>query len=227
VTAAVPELGPLLGRFSAAEPRGPAVLPLDDLRDDLLSALFAKRAAAVREVEAGQPAAARTQLSREVWLEAFRTAAAATARRCLADVDRRFAAAAAESLIPARTLERWLPAPGDREVVFTRCESAGIPLEEVTPPESAADWEEGLLRTAMALDDSWRRLEAVVEQELVVWDREIASVRAWRRPRAPLWVLSVALVTAAVALGLSLGGYLPAPGPLAALRTWFWSLPWP
>lgn len=227
MTAAVPELGPLLGRFGAAEPRGPAALPLDDLRDELRSALFARRGAAVRDVEAGRPDAARAQLSREVWVETFRAAAAAAARRCLGDVDRRFAAAAAESLIPARRLAERLPAPADREVVFTRCESAGIPLEEVPPPETAADWAEGLLRTAMALDESWLRLERVVEQELVAWDADIASVRAWRRPRAPLWILSLALLSAALALGLSLGGYLPAPGPLAALRTWFWSLPWP
>jgi hypothetical protein len=79
----------------------------------------------------------------------------------------------------------------------------------------------------MALDESWTRLERAVVAELAAWDTEVAAVRGWRRPAGPLGLLSAMTLTLAIGLGLSLGGYLPAPGPLGALQRWFWSLPWP
>jgi len=66
----------------------------------------------------------------------------------------------------------------------------------------------------------------VAESELTSWDREIARVRTWRRSTTTLWIITALAIVATLALGLSLGGYLPAPGPIGVLQRWFWSLPW-
>lgn len=223
----VPEIGPLLGRLATCDPRGPAAFPLDDVRYNLLGGLYARAGLARREMAAGRVDTARHQLSRDAWLADWRGAAATVTQQCLAEIDGRFGAAAAESRMPRRVLERWVPTAEDRLVIRSRIESTGIPLERVRPPETAADWQDGLLRAAMALDESWQRLERAVVAELGDWDGDVTAVRAWRRPSRPLWLLSAMTLALALALGLSLGGYLPAPGPLGTLQRWFWSLPWP
>jgi len=222
----VPELGPLLGRFASGLPRGPAAFPLDDLRFRLLGGLYQRAGAARRELEAGQPERALAQLSREAWLELWREAAGATGDRLLAELDRRLAAAREVSRMPPARLAALRPSDADRRTLRARLDAAGIPLERIEPPESAADLRAALLRAAMALDASWDRLGSVAVGELAAWDREVARVRAWRRSRPLLWVITGTTIVIALALGLSLGGYLPAPGPLGALQRWFWSLPW-
>lgn len=223
----VPELGPLLGRLAHPEPRGPAALPLDDLRLDLLSALYARAGLARREFADRKPDLARHQLSREAWLAVWQDAALRAADRVLARVDQEFTVAAVESRVPPRILARFVPGDEDRRVTRNRILSAGIPLEEVPPPELAAQWEDGLLRAAMALDASWARLEQVVLEELAAHAGPVEQVRRWRRPRGILWAGLTCTFALALLLGLSLGGYLPAPGPLGVLQDWFWSLPWP
>lgn len=223
----VPELGPLLGRMASPAPRGPAELPLDDIRFDLLSGLYARAGLARSELAAGHPDLARHQLSRDAWILVWREAAARVAERLIESLDTRFAEAAAESLMPRRILARRRVTEEDRAVIRNRADACGIALEETPPPEAAGDWAAGLLRAAMALDDGWERLERVVLEELARYGPDIEAVRAWRRPLAALWAWTVVTATVVVLLGLSLGGYLPAPGPLGALQTWFWSLPWP
>jgi len=223
----VPELGPLLGRLASPLPRGPAALPLDDLRRRLLAGLYSRAGAARRELAEGRPEAARDQLALVVWLTLWREATAPVAERVLAEVDRRLAQAAGESRMPPRRLDQLRPTAEDRLTLRARIDAAGIPLEDAAPPEGAPSWSEGLFRTAMALDDSWDRLEQVVVGELATWQGNVERARAWRRPLAPLWAVTVAVLGLALALGLSLGGYLPAPGPLGLLQRWFWSLPWP
>jgi hypothetical protein len=222
----VPELGPLLGRFSSPAPRGPEVLPLDDLRHELLHTLYRYGASARQEQSAGRPEAARARLAHSAWLEAWHHAMEAVAARLLGEIDHRLDAAAAESRMPPRRLAQIRPSAADRQTIRARLDAAGIPLERVAPPEQAADLAEGLLRAAMALDDSWERLERVVVDELTAWDGDVRRVRAWFRPRTTLWAVTVSLLLLAVLLGLSLGGYLPAPGPLRLLQQWFWSIPW-
>lgn len=226
-THAVPELGPLLGRMASPAPRGPAELPLDDLRFDLLSALYVRAGLARGELAAGRPDLARRQLSREAWLAAWREATGRVSARVLDTLDEHFAAAAAESRMPAKVLARLGLPEEDRSVIRNRVAACGTGLEEMPAPEAVATWEAGLLRAAMALDEAWERMESVVVEELARYAPAIAAVRAWRRPVGPLWGWTALAILAALALGLSLGGYLPAPGPLAALQTWFWSLPWP
>lgn len=223
----VPELGPLLGRMTSPAPRGPAELPLDDLRFDLLSALYVRAGLARSELAAGRPDVARHQLSREAWLAAWQEASGRVAGRLLEALDERFEAAAAESRMPAKIMARLGLPEEDRSVIRNRVEACGIGLEEMPPPEAAADWDAGLLRAAMVLDDAWERLEGVVREELARYGQAVEAVRAWRRPVAAVWAWTVVVVLVALTLGLSLGGYLPAPGPLGGLQTWFWSLPWP
>ena len=95
----------------------------------------------------------------------------------------------------------------------------------VSPPE-AENLNSSLLHASMALDDSWERLGSTVVAELQSWERDVTRVRAWRRSTVPLWIITGVTALLAIALGLSLGGYLPAPGPLGVLQRWFWSLPW-
>jgi hypothetical protein len=149
------------------------------------------------------------------------------AARVIGTLDNRFEEAAAESRMRPRMLSRRKVSDEDRQVIRNRAYACGIVLEDILPPEASEDWQAGLLRAAMALDDGWERLERVVVEELDRYRPDIELVRGWRRPLGPLWVWTGVAVVGVVALGLSLGGYLPAPGPLGALQTWFWSLPWP
>jgi hypothetical protein len=216
----------MLGRLSSPAPRGPHALPLDDLRHQLLETLYQAGGSARSELAAGRADPARARLAHAVWLAPWHQAVERAAVRLLGEIDRRFEEAAAESRMPLRRLQEARPSEADRLTVRARLEAAGIPLERVTPPEAARDWNEGLLRTAMALDDSWERLERAVVAELDAWGVDVGRVRTWRRPTGPLWLLTGLTLLLAVVLGLSMGGYLPAPGPLRLLQQWFWSLPW-
>jgi hypothetical protein len=224
--AEIPELGPLLGRFASSAPRGPVGFPLDDLRYRLLSGLYERFAQARRDLAAGQDARAAERISRESWVELWREASSTAGDRLLAELDRRFAVAQLESRMPADRLAALKPSDADRRTTRSRLEAAGIPLERMESPETAEDLTTGLLHAAMALDASWERLGSTTVAELAAWDHDVARVRAWRRSTTPLWIVTVLALVLAVALGLSLGGYLPAPGPIGALQRWFWSLPW-
>jgi len=224
--AEIPELGPLLGRFASAAPRGPAGFPLDDLRFRLLSGLYQRFGAARRELSRGNDAGAAAQISRDSWLTLWQEASSAAGDRVLAELDRRFDGARQESRMPPEKLALLKPSEGDRRTIRARLDAAGIPLERIESPDGTADITTALLHAAMALDASWERLGATAVAELGAWDHEIARVRTWRRTTALLWIVTAAALLLAVALGLSLGGYLPAPGPLGVLQRWFWSLPW-
>jgi hypothetical protein len=200
-------------------------LPLDDLRYQLLESLYRAGATARREM-AGQSEAAQSVLTHAAWLAPWRIAVDGAVTRLLAEIDVRFDAAAAESRMPPRALRAAKPSGEDRHAIRARVEAAGIPLERVNPPDRAADRNDALLRAAMALDDSWDRLERVIGEELRSWQADVERVRAWRRPTAALWLITGLALVLAIGLGLSLGGYLPAPGPLGALQRLFWSLPW-
>lgn len=223
---AIPELGPLLGRFAGSAPRGPDGFPLDDLRFRLLSGLYERFGLARRELEAGNAARAGELISRATFLELWKEASGTAGDRLLAELDRRFNAAREESRMPAPALASIRPSDADRRTIRARIEAAGIPLERIESPETASDLTTSLLHASMALDESWERIGATAVAELASWERDVARVRAWRRPTTPLWILTGVAVALAIALGLSLGGYLPAPGPLGVLQRWFWSLPW-
>ena len=222
----VPELGPLLGRFAGAAPRGPDAFPLDDLRFRLLSALFQRFGQARQEVAAGHPSRAADLISRETFLELWKEASGSAGDRLLAELDRRFDAARLESRMPPAVLATIRPSDADRRTIRARIEAAGIPIERIESPGLAENPTRSLLQAAMALDESWERLGTTTVAELASWERDVSRVRTWRRSTVPLWIITAVAALLALALGLSLGGYLPAPGPLAYLQRWFWSLPW-
>jgi hypothetical protein len=204
----IPELGPLLGRLGDPAPRGSVggevAALLDPVRYDLVTDLFRRAAVARRAWAAGQVVEAQAAIGPQAWEEVFRAAAAAAANRCLTAIEARFATAA------------------ERHAFAVRCESAGIPVEDLPPLDLTDQPSEWFRRAGMALDHSWDRLEGVVREELAAWQPERAAVTACHRPRALLWTVTAVVLAAAAALGLSLGGYLPAPGLLTALRNWWW-----
>ena len=222
----VPELGPLLGRFAGSAPRGPEAFPLDDLRFKLLSALYERFGQARRELAAGNASRAAQLISRDTFLELWKDASGTAGDRLLAELDRRFDAAREESRMPLAAAAALRPSDADRKTIRARIEAAGIPLERMVSPPDAENLNSSLLHASMALDDSWERLGSTVVAELRSWERDVARVRAWRRSTVPLWIITGVTALLAIALGLSLGGYLPAPGPLGVLQRWFWSLPW-
>lgn len=222
----VPELGPLLGRFAGSAPRGPEAFPLDDLRFKLLSSLYERFGQARGELAAGNPSRAAQLISRETFLELWQEASGTAGDRLLAELDRRFDSARGESRMPPAAAAALRPSEADRKTIRARIGAAGIPLERIVSPPEAENLNTSLLHAAMALDDSWERLGSTIVAELRAWEGDVTRVRAWRRSTVPLWVITALTALLAIALGLSLGGYLPAPGPLGVLQRWFWSLPW-
>jgi hypothetical protein len=222
----VPELGPLLGRFAGSAPRGPEAFPLDDLRFKLLSALYERFGQARRELAAGNASRAAQLISRDTFLELWKEASGTAGDRLVAELDRRFDAAREESRMPPAAAAALRPSDADRKTIRARIGAAGIPLERMVSPPEAENLNSSLLHAAMALDDSWERLGSTVVAELRSWEGDVSRVRTWRRSTVPLWIITGVTALLAIALGLSLGGYLPAPGPLGLLQRWFWSLPW-
>ncbi|HEX9754264.1 MAG TPA: hypothetical protein VGA42_01075 [Gemmatimonadales bacterium] len=219
-------MGPLVGRLlTPAEPEPDALL--DELRVELLTTLFAAAGRARTAARQEGTAAARAQLGHAVWLDAYRHAAERAASQSADLIDRRIRDAARVSRMPDRRLVRHLLTSADRETLLHRMISAGIPLERTSPPEEAEPWADGLRRSAAALETSWERLVRFVGEERVRGDAVARAVSQWRRSPVPLWILTGALLVLALYLGLVVGGYLPAPGPLANLRALWWSLPWP
>ena len=222
----VPELGPHLGRMMDADVQRVNGVPLAALRLDLVSRLLARAGRARAAAATGDIVEARRMLASERWVEEFRVTSTRATEACRARFEARMQAAWRESRMSRKRLQRFQPDPEELVVLGNRLEATGIPLE-VLPAEPAGDWSETFARQAGALQDSWDGLARVVAEEMARLERSVMAVRAWQRPLAPLWTLTVLTIVLALGLGLSLGGYLPAPGPLGVLRDWWWSLPWP
>lgn len=227
VTRGVPELGPMLGRLAEPAASPDRSIALESARVALLSALFDAAGTAREAMDRGDRDGARQALALATWLELFRAQAAGLAeqcgRRCRTLVEQGILA----SRMPAARREALLPTEEDLTVIRNRATAAGIPLEQCADPVLADDWADGLRVTAMALEVSWDRLVGVLRDELDYWLPRAARAAAWTRPRTPLHLITAAVLLGALLLGLSIGGYLPAPGPLGVLRDWWWSLPWP
>ena len=88
---------------------------------------------------------------------------------------------------------------------------------------AATRWREALSAAARRLESAWLALEEAAGVEQRRWAAEIAQVRAWHRPRWPLWAITALVLTAAGYVGLVLGGYLPAPSALQGLTAFWWA----
>src|SRR5262249_51937276 len=109
-----------------------------------------------------------------------------------------------------------------------KLEAAGIPLEEVftrEPPGSV--WWDLVRRRASRLEESWDRLENVVRLELGSIDERRGTIEAWRPSGVLPFAGAATLVLVLGWIGLAIGGYVPRPGWLDPVASWFWSLPWP
>jgi hypothetical protein len=242
VFALVPELGPALGRLcDRTHPTPGRWVQLDDVRLSLVTGIFELAGAAREFAISDDRAAAVSSLNRQAWLGEWERAVAEATDRLVRAVDARFASAAGEARLPARRRTQLPLAQPDRHAVSGRLAAGSLPflqsleaLERTVPGVSAGgrrgdvavrDWQEATLAVARRLESAWLALEAAAVTEEALWAPEIERVRAWRRATWPLWLATVVIVSAAVYLGLVLGGYLPVPIALmpAAQAVWKWS----
>jgi hypothetical protein len=239
----VPELGPSLGRLSDP-PAGPTDrasldIALDDIRLDLVTGIFDRAGAARSFAAAGDRHSAVASLGRVAWLDLWERAVAAAAQRLAHAVNARMRAAAVESRLPDSRLARVLLSPEDVRAIASRLGSGGAnfvsaldALEQTVPAAAASgargrlgqdEWHRALAATARRLESSWLALTAAAKREQERWKGEIEQIRAWRRPRWPLWIITVLVLLVATYVGLLLGGYLPVPDPLRGFAEFWWS----
>jgi hypothetical protein len=239
----VPELGPSLGRLGdppgvPSDP-GPLGLTLEDIRLDLVTRLFDVAGAARSFMATGDRQSAIASLGRVAWLGLWEQAVAAAAQRVADAVNSRLHAAAAESLLPPARLPQFLLGPDDVRAIEARLGSGGASfvsaldaLEHTVPAAAASgargrlgqeEWQVALAATARRMESAWLALTDAAREEQSRWQGEITRVRSWRRPRWPLWVITLVVVLVLGYLGLVLGGYLPVPPPLRGLAELWWS----
>jgi hypothetical protein len=223
----LPELGPLLGRLVAppAE-RSPIEAGFDQVRLELLSALFDRAREARDLLAGGDEPAAHSALGGGVWLGVWEQAVSAVTRAVSGEIELRIREAATLSRYPRKRLAAALPDAEALRLLAARLSATGIELEAALERlgELSRPWQEGLRRAAGELEAAWERLLATAREELLTWDQRAAAIRAWRRPWQPLLLVSAVLFGLAIWLGLVLGGFLSAPGWLRPLTDWVWNL---
>jgi len=234
-TGLIPELGPLLGRI--AVPEGPAsgLVPLDDIRLTLVSELFDLGGAAREFAASGDVPGAIQSLNRQGWLAAWERAVDAAAERVAGRIEARLRSAAAESRLPAKRLARALLSEDERRGIAVRIGIGGASLVDTLDameplarraardPGGIDDWRVALAGVARKADSAWGALEQAAAREEAAWQEDVAQVRAWRRPRLPLWIITTAVLVLALWLGLMLGGFVTVPDPLRPLAEWWWA----
>lgn len=212
-TGTLPELGPLLGRLVRPDLHSSSGLPLEAACAGLLSRLFAAAGAAREAVSAGDTASARAHLRQAVWLDAWHALSAEMAEVVVQETRMRLTDAAATVRMPTSTLARYLPGADEPMLIRHRLDAAAIPLERVSPPETADDWADGVRAAALAVDASWDRLVGVVSEEMTRVAAQEQAILAWRRPRRALWALTGVVLLVALLAGLWSGGYFTSPTP--------------
>lgn len=198
-------LGAELGHLAAPGP--PA--PYDDVRLALLDAVIAANADG--------------RIDQKAWEAAFSDAARSLRLRLLADAETAVAAAATRSRYPARRLRALLPDADAADTLLHRLLAEGIPLERL---ENAADNPVNRRARAAALEMAWEGATRVAAAEQARWRLVAGQVANWRRPTAPLWVISVGLLLVAALAAAWLGGTLPAPRWFRPINAFWWRL-WP
>ncbi len=228
----VPELAPSLGRVIVARQRDEPWVPLDDIREELATAVLEiageGRGAAMRED--------RDQVlevtGRRAWAGAWDRAVRRAAARVADALDAEIVRTARQVRLPRRRLRRHLLASAEKRAIAARLGTGGAPfiaaLDEldaaaagvrgatVLDKDAHAAWQEALRTAARRVEAAWLALEAEVEAERRRWTPEIAGLARWRPALWPLAVLWAPVAAAIIWLGLVLGGYLPAPAWLAS-----------
>ncbi len=238
----VPELGPSLGSLTdppSPGPRSPLGLTFDDIRLDLVTGIFDLAGAGRGFAAAGDRDGAMASLGRVAWIGLWERAVGSVAARIGAAANTKLRAAAAESRFPKRRLQRILLGPSDLRAIGARLGSSGAPfvsaLDELertlrsasgTPARaggSTDEWRAALEAGARRLETAWLAVISAAGMEEEHWRGEAERIRTWRRPRWPIWSITLVVIAAAGYLGLVVGGYLPVPPPLAAVTEFWWS----
>ncbi|HEY3011228.1 MAG TPA: hypothetical protein VGJ36_00680 [Gemmatimonadales bacterium] len=242
----VPELGPSLGRLSdppaSLSERGGLNIGFEDIRLDLVTGIFDVAGAARSFAASGDRQGAIASLGRVAWLDIWERAVAAAAQRLADAVNAHLRDAAAESHFPPRRLPEILLSAEDVRAIGSRLGSGGASfvsaldaLEQTVPAAAASgprgrlgqeEWQLALATVARRLESAWLALADAARTEQVRWRAEIERVRAWRRRRWPLWVVTLFVLLTVTYLGLVLGGYLPVPTVLRGLAELWWSRLW-
>jgi hypothetical protein len=229
----VPELAPSLGRLIVPRRHSEPWVPIDDVREELATAVLALagegRAAALR----GDRGAVLEVTGRAVWLQAWEHATRRVAERVTARVDLEIELAARRVRMARGRWRRRLLLGGERRALAARLAAGGgsfvTALDDlalaaervrdatVLDKDAHGDWQEALRAAARRLEAAWLALEARVEDEHRRWALEIQDVARWRPLLWPVVALWAPVAAALIYLGLSLGGYLAAPAWLATL----------
>jgi hypothetical protein len=228
----VPELAPSLGRVIVARRREALWVPLDDIREEL--------ATAVLELAGeGRGAAAREErdqvleiTGRRAWAAAWDRAVRRAAGRVADALEAEIVRTARQVRLPHRRRRRLLLAMGEKRAIAARFGTGGaafvaaldeldaaaarVQTATVLDKDAHAAWQEALRTAARRVEAAWLALEAEVEEERRRWTPEIETLARWRPALWPIAVVWVPVAAALIWLGLVLGGYLPAPAWLAS-----------
>ena len=227
----VPELAPSLGRVLVPRRREEPWVPLDDLREELATAVLElggeARGAAAREDRAQVLAA----MGRAAWAVAWDRAVRRVAERVAEALDGEIARTGRRVRLTRRRLRTRLLALAEKRAIAARfgtggaafvaaldeLEAAGERVRDasVLDKDAHADWQDALRTAARRLEAAWLALEAEVEEERRRWTPELEALARWRPSLWPVVLWWAPLAVLLVWLGLVLGGYLPAPPWLA------------
>jgi hypothetical protein len=227
----VPELAPSLGRVIVTQRQAAPWVPLDDIREELATAVLELagegRGAAARE----DRAQVLEVTGRRAWAAAWDQAVRRAAARVADALDAEIARTALQVRLPRRRLRRQQLANAEKRAIAARLGTGGAPfvaaLDEldaaairvqgatVLDKDAHADWQEAVRTAARRVEAAWLALEAEVEEERLRWTPEIETLSRWRPPLWPIALLWAPVAAVLVWLGLVLGGYLPAPAWLA------------
>jgi hypothetical protein len=213
-------------------------VPLDDIRYDLVTAVFELAGEAREWCTGADRDLALAALNRAAWLHAWERAVGVAAERVAAQVDRALQETAWEVRMPRRRARLLVLSPGERRAIAGRLGAGGGPLlasldalEEAIPPlrttaspDPAAHeaWQRALTTAARRLEAAWLVLEDAAAREWAAWSGEVEQLRTWRRPLWPVAVAGALILATATWMGLILGGYLDAPAFFQGIAEAWW-----
>jgi hypothetical protein len=229
----IPELGASFGKLITGTGRTPGGMALDAPRRQLVTRMIEHAGEARRLAANEERGPAVAALGRETWLAAWEEAVGTVADGLARRVDERLAAEARAVRMPRRLRRRVLLEPAERRALAARLGSSGAilirALDEVQRRGTAAlaatalqreavtAWQDALKTAARRLEAAWLALEDAVDGEAARWADVADRVAAWRKPLWPVFVVGGIALLVVFWLGLTFGGYLPAPAWLVRL----------
>jgi hypothetical protein len=232
----VPELAPSLGRIIVPRRQQPPWVPLDDIREELATRVLELggegRAAAARKTEGDERARILETTGRRAWAAAWDHAVRRAAARVAEALDAGLTHIARQVRMPRGRSRRHLLTNAEKRAIAARLGTGGVTFvaaldaldataaraaeATVLDKDTHAEWQEALRTVARRLEEAWLALETEVEEERLRWMPESEALAAWRPSLWPVIVLWLPVGVVLVWLGLTLGGYVPAPAWLAA-----------